>query len=112
MPKDSEATKGKIGAMVMPVFGKSKLAGQTDLRYARPRHLQERKDPKAAAAFLEYLQSPERLKAFHEKTGWLPSNNTFDTSVIKDPAVVSMWKRWGQGENIPYIANVVPGQWL
>ena len=28
MPKDSETTKGRIGAMVMPVFGKSKLAGK------------------------------------------------------------------------------------
>ena len=31
------------------------------------------KDPKAAAAFLEYLESPERLSVFWEKTGWIPS---------------------------------------
>ena len=111
MPKDSKTTKGRIGAMVMPVFGKSKLAGKPIFDTQGLGISKDAKDPKAAAAFLEYLQSPERLKAFHEKTGWLPSNTSFDTSVITDPAVVSMWKRWGQGENIPYIANVVPGQW-
>ena len=111
MPKDSATTKGRIGTMVMPVFGKSKLAGKPIFDTQGLGISKDAKDPKAAAAFLEYLQSPERLKAFHEKTGWLPSNSTFDTSVIKDPAVVSMWKRWGQGDNIPYVANVVPGQW-
>ena len=66
--------------------------------------------PKAAAAFLEYLQSPERLKVFWEKTGWIPSSTNFDTSVIKDAAVKSMWKNWGEGDNIPYLSNLVPGQ--
>ena len=64
----------------------------------------------AAAAFLEFLQSPERLKALHERTGWLPTSSKFDTSVLTDPQVVAMWKQWTEGENIPYIANVVPGQ--
>jgi ABC-type glycerol-3-phosphate transport system substrate-binding protein len=111
MPADSEKTKGRIGAMVMPVFGNSKLAGKPIFDTQGLGISKDAKDPKAAVAFLEYLQSPDRLKAFHEKTGWLPSNSTFDTSVIKDPAVASMWKRWGQGDNIPYVANVVPGQW-
>src|SRR6201987_1950344 len=68
------------------------------------------KNPKAAAAFLEYLESPERLKVFWEKTGWIPANSSFDTSVITDEVVKAMWKNWGQSENIPYISNLVPGQ--
>jgi ABC-type glycerol-3-phosphate transport system substrate-binding protein len=68
------------------------------------------KDPKAAAAFLEYLQSPEQLKALHDKTGWIPANTSFDTSVIEDPTVRDMWQRWGLSENIPYLSNLVPGQ--
>ncbi len=110
MPKDSETTKGRIGAMVMPVFGKSKLAGKPVFDTQGLGISKDSKDPKTAAAFLEYLQSPERLSAFHEKTGWLPSNTNFDTSVITDPVVLDMWKKWGQGDNIPYISNVVPGQ--
>ena len=111
MPKDSETTKGRVGPMVMPVFGKSKLAGKPIFDCQGLGISKDAKDPKGAVAFLEYLQSPDRLKAMHEKTGWLPSNVNFDTSVITDPVVVDMWKRWGQGDNIPYVANVVPGQW-
>ncbi|HVT54231.1 MAG TPA: extracellular solute-binding protein [Dongiaceae bacterium] len=110
MPADNEKTKDRIGAMVMPVFGKSKLAGQPIFDTQGLGISKDAKDPKAAVAFLEYLQSPERLKVFHEKTGWIPSNSTFDTSVITDKVVVDMWKKWGQGPNIPYLSNVVPGQ--
>jgi ABC-type glycerol-3-phosphate transport system substrate-binding protein len=111
MPKDSELTKGRIAPMVMPVFGKSKLAGKPIFDAQGLGISKDAKDPKAAAAFLEYLQSPEQLKAQYEATHWLPANSTFDTSVLTDPVIADMWKRWGQGENIPYLANVVPGQW-
>jgi ABC-type glycerol-3-phosphate transport system substrate-binding protein len=67
-------------------------------------------DPQAAAAFLEYLQSPERLKAFWDATGWLPSNTTFDASVIQDESVRRMWENWGLKPNISNVTNLVPGQ--
>jgi len=67
-------------------------------------------DPAAAAAFLEYLQSPERLKAFWDATGWLPSNTTFDSSVIQDPSVRGLWEAWGLKPNISNVTNLVPGQ--
>ena len=44
------------------------------------------------------------------KNGWIPTSSQFDTSVLTDPAVVAMWRTWTGGENIPYLANVVPGQ--
>ncbi len=49
--------------MVMPVYGKGKLAGKPILDVQGLGISTKAKDPKAAAAFLEYLQSPERLKA-------------------------------------------------
>jgi ABC-type glycerol-3-phosphate transport system substrate-binding protein len=110
MPKDNETTKDKIAPMVMPVFGKSKLAGKPIFDTQGLGISKDAKDPKAAAAFLEYLQSPERQKALHDKTGWISSNSGTDTSVLKSPVVIDMWKRWGQGDNIPYLSNVVPGQ--
>ena len=110
IPADSKATKGRIGTMVMPVYGKGKMAGKPILDVQGLGISTNSKDPKAAAAFLEYLESPERLKVFWEKTGWLPANSKFDTSVIKDDAVKTMWKKWGESENIPYISNLVPGQ--
>jgi raffinose/stachyose/melibiose transport system substrate-binding protein len=110
VPKDSEMTKGRIGTMVMPVYGKGKLAGKPIFDSQGLGIPTKAKNPKDAAAFLEYLQSPEQLKAMHDKTGWIPANTNFDLSVITDPVVVDMWKRWGQSENIPYLANLVPGQ--
>ena len=67
----------------MPVYGKGKMAGIPILDTQGLGISTKAKDPKAAAAFLEYLQSPERLKAFWETTGWIPANSNFDTSVIK-----------------------------
>ncbi len=110
VPADSKATKGRIGTMVMPVYGKGKLAGKPIFDSQGLGIPAKAKDPKAAAAFLEYLQSPERLKALHETTGWIPSNTAFDVSVITDPVVVDMWQRWGLSDNIPYLSNLVPGQ--
>ena len=110
VPADSKATKGRIGTMVMPVYGKGKLAGQPIFDSQGLGIPTKAKDAKAAAAFLEYLQSPEQLKALHEKTGWIPANTSFDVSVIEDPVVRDMWQRWGLSPNIPYLSNLVPGQ--
>ena len=110
LPADSKATNGRIGTMVMPVYGKGKLAGKPILDAQGLGISATSANPEAAAAFLEYLQSPERLNVFHEKTGWIPSNTNFDVSVIKDESVRSMWRKWGQSENIPYVCNLVPGQ--
>lgn len=110
MPADSKATGDRIAAMVMPVYGSGKLAGKPVMDcqgLGLPTNIA---DPKAAAAFLEFLQSPDRLEAMHAKTGWIPTSSKFDTSVLTDPAVVAMWQTWTGGENIPYLANVVPGQ--
>jgi ABC-type glycerol-3-phosphate transport system substrate-binding protein len=110
MPADSKKTNGRVGAMVMPVYGKGKMAGVPILDTQGLGICKDSKDPKAAAAFLEYLESPERLQVFWEKTGWIPSNSSFDTSAVKDEVVKTMWHNWAESPNIPYISNVVPGQ--
>lgn len=110
LPADSKATGGRIGVMVMPVYGSGKLAGKPIMDTQGLGIATDSKDPEAAAAFLAYLHSPERLKAFWEKTGWIPSNTNFDTSVITDPAVAAMWKDWALSPNIPYVSNLTPGQ--
>lgn len=110
LPADSKATGGKIGYMTMPVFGKGKLAGVPVVDVQGLGISSNAEDPKAAAAFLEYLNSPERLKAFWDATGWLPSNTTFDASVIADPSVRGLWENWGLKPNISNVTNLVPGQ--
>ena len=110
MPKDNQTSGDKVAAMVMPVYGPGKLGGRPIMDCQGLGLPTNTADPKAAAAFLEYLQTPERLKVLHEKTGWLPTSSRFDTSVLTDPEVVAMWKLWTGGNDIPYLANVVPGQ--
>lgn len=107
---DSKKTNGRIGTMVMPVYGKGKMAGKPILDAQGLGISKDAKDPKAAAAFLEYLNTPERLKTMFEMTGWVPANSNFDLSLVKDESVKAMWKMYGQSENIPYVSNLVPGQ--
>jgi len=110
LPADSKATDGQIGVMVMPVYGTGKLAGKPIMDTQGLGIAAGSKNPEAAAAFLEFLHSPERLQAFWEKTGWIPSNTNFDTSVVTDPAVKAMWEDWALSPNIPYVSNLTPGQ--
>ena len=110
LPADLKTADGQIGVMVMPVFGKGKLAGQPLLDVQGLGISSNAEDPKAAAAFLEFLNSPEQLKAFWDATGWIPSNTTFDTSVITDATVRTMWENWGLKANISNVTNVMPGQ--
>ena len=110
LPKDSKTTNGRIGTMVMPVYGKGKLAGQPIFDSQGLGISAGSTNPEAAAKFLEYLQSADRLKAMYDKTGWIPSSTNFDISVIQDPVVRDMWQKWGLSSNIPYLSNLVPGQ--
>jgi len=110
LPADSKATGGQVGTMVMPAFGKGKMAGKPILDVQGLGISTDSKNPEAAAAFLEYLHSPERLEAFWDITGWIPASTGFDANLIEDASVKSMWNKWGLGENIPYVGNLAPGQ--
>jgi raffinose/stachyose/melibiose transport system substrate-binding protein len=110
LPADSKATGGKIGYMTMPVFGTGKLAGVPVVDVQGLGISTNAEDPAAAAAFLEFLQSPDQLKAFWAATGWLPSNTTFDASVIEDASVRGLWENWGLKPNISNVTNLMPGQ--
>ncbi len=110
LPADSKATGGKIGYMTMPVFGTGKLAGVPIVDVQGLGISTNAEDPAAAAAFLEFLQSADQLKRFWEATGWLPSNTTFDASVIQDASVRGLWENWGLKPNISNVTNLMPGQ--
>ena len=109
LPADSKATGGQIGCMVMPVYGSGKMAGIPVFDVQGLGISTDSKHPEAAAAFLEYLHTPDRLQAFWDATGWIPSSTNFDSSVIEDASVKQMWENWGMVENIPYVANLTPG---
>jgi ABC-type glycerol-3-phosphate transport system substrate-binding protein len=110
LPADLKTANGRIGTMVMPVFGKGKLAGMPIVDVQGLGISSNAEDPALAAAFLEFLNSPEQLRAFWDNTNWIPSNTSFDASVIADPIVRSTWENWGLKPNISNVTNLMPGQ--
>lgn len=110
LPADSKATGGRIGCMTMPVFGQGRLAGRPVVDVQGLGIAAGSEAPGLAARFLEFLNAPEQLQSFWEATGWIPAAAAFDDSVIEDPAVRDLWTRWGKGDPITNITNLMPGQ--
>jgi raffinose/stachyose/melibiose transport system substrate-binding protein len=110
LPADAKTTNGRIGCMVLPVFGQGALAGRpvVDMQGMGIAAASEAKE--AAAAFLNFLNQPAQLASFWEATGWIPAASGFDDSVISDPSVKDLWTRWGKGDPITNITNLMPGQ--
>jgi multiple sugar transport system substrate-binding protein len=110
VPADNAALNGQLGVMVMPVYGNGALAGKPllDAQGLGISALSENKE--AAADFLEFVHSPERLSAFWDITHWMPADSTWDSSVIEDPLVSYMWDNWNLADNIAYIPNLMPVQ--
>jgi ABC-type glycerol-3-phosphate transport system substrate-binding protein len=110
LPADAAATGGRIGCMVLPVFGQGKLAGMPVLDVQGLGISALSPNPEPAARFLEFLNAPEQLQSFWEATGWIPAAAGFDDSVIGDASVRDLWQRWGRSPNITNITNLMPGQ--
>ena len=111
MPADSKASGGRIGAFVMPSWSATKLAGNPILDAQGLGIPAGAKDPEAAVRFPEYLPSPERLQALHAKTSWIPANTNFDASVLCGASVKAMGQAGTENGDVPYLADLVPGQW-
>jgi raffinose/stachyose/melibiose transport system substrate-binding protein len=110
VPADSQETDGTLGVMVMPVFGSGAMAGKPILDTQGLGISSQSEAKETAADFLEFLNTPEQLDAQWEATGWMPSNSSWDSSAIEDPLVQQLWDEWILADNIPYLANLTPGQ--
>lgn len=110
VPADSQEAEGKLGVMVMPVFGTGAMAGKPILDTQGLGISSQSEAKETAADFLEFLNTPEQLDAFWEATSWMPSNSNWDSSAIEDPLVQQLWDDWTLADNIPYLANLTPGQ--
>jgi len=98
----------KVGYFVMPKFGKGKLAGIpiTDTQgFGIPT---KGKNHDAAAKLLEFMHSKERVQAMWKLSKQIPANRTFDGSVIDDPLLRTIQKRWVAGKHNVYIADLMP----
>lgn len=99
----------RVGTMVMPVYGEGALAGIpiTDSQgFGIPSAATNKE---LGAAFLEFIQTPERMNRFWEMHRYFPANRTWDASVIDDPVLKHMWDLWVGGANTSYVPNLMPG---
>jgi multiple sugar transport system substrate-binding protein len=97
-----------VGYMVMPKFGHGKMAGipVTDTQgFGIPTKGSDHTD---AAKFLAFMHSKERVQAMWTLSKQIPANTTFDGSVISDPLIRTVQKRWVAGKHNVYIADLMP----
>jgi len=97
-----------VGVMVFPVFGKGKLAGRPIADTQGLGISAQSEDKESAADFLKFLNTEERVNALWENAQQIPTNSNWDGNVIDDPVIKQIWSEWMQGDNIPYISNLMP----
>lgn len=98
----------KVGIMVMPAFGKGKMAGKPLADTQGLGISSQSKHKRIAADFLIFLNRPERVSALWEQVKQLPANTNWDGSVITDPVIKQIWQEWMHGDNAPYVSNLMP----
>jgi len=97
-----------VGFMVLPVFGKGALAGKPLLDSQGFGIPSKSKHKEAAARWLEFIHSEERVNALYGTVEQVPANDGFDPSTITNPLIKSVHERWIEGEHLPYIPNLMP----
>jgi raffinose/stachyose/melibiose transport system substrate-binding protein len=98
----------KLGAMVLPTFGTGAMAGKpiTDTQgWGIPSKAEQKE---TAAAFIDYMHTPDRLAAMWTMAKQIPANTSFDSSIIDDPFIKGVYDTWIAGERNVYIPDLMP----
>jgi ABC-type glycerol-3-phosphate transport system substrate-binding protein len=99
---------GNIGFMVMPVFGKGKMAGVPIMDAQGFGIPTNAVDPQNAARLLEFMHSKERVQAYWTLSHQIPTDEAFDSTVIDDPFIAGVVKRWVEGNHVLTIEDLMP----
>jgi ABC-type glycerol-3-phosphate transport system substrate-binding protein len=103
--------KGNVGFIVMPVFGKGKMAGQPIIDRQGWGIPSRAADPNTAARFLEFMHSKDRLQAMWTLSQQIPADEAFDASIIDDPLMRSAFDRFfGSGRHVLTVEDLMPVQ--
>jgi multiple sugar transport system substrate-binding protein len=97
-----------VGFMPMPVFGTGAMAGKPILDSQGWGIAEKAENRDAAAAFLEFMHTPERVNRIYEIAQQIPANTDFDSSLITNPLQKQIYDTWVAGENNPYVPNLMP----
>jgi len=98
----------KLGFMSLPTFGTGAMAGKpiTDTQGFGIPSKAENKE--TAAAFIDFMHSPERVQAMWTTSKQIPADTSFDASVIDDPFLKGVYDTWVAGDRNVYIADMMP----
>ena len=101
----------KVGHMVFPAFGTGAMAGKPIFDAQGLGISSQSQYKEVAADFLQFLHTQERLDALYEQVKILPSDASWDPSVVdkaNDTINQEQIAGWIKADNVPYISNLMP----
>jgi raffinose/stachyose/melibiose transport system substrate-binding protein len=100
----------KVGVMKTPKKGTAKLADVGNATQSISFFITKwSKNPQAAADFLAFMHTPERLTSWYKHTGVVAADSRFDSSLVTDPILKQMLQWETTGPQV-WLENFLPGQ--
>jgi raffinose/stachyose/melibiose transport system substrate-binding protein len=100
----------KVGVMKTPKKGTAKLADVGNATQSISFFITKwSKNPQAAADFLAFMHTPDRLTSWYKHTGVVAADSRFDSSLVTDPILKQMLQWETTGPQV-WLENFLPGQ--
>ncbi len=100
----------KVGVMKTPKKGTGKLADVGNATQSISFFITKWcKNPQAAADFLVFMHTPERLVSWYKHTGVIAADKRFDRSLVTSPVLKQMMEWETTGPQV-WLENFLPGQ--
>ena len=109
LPDSQKKLGEKAGFMKLPTFGSGKMAPFPIVDTQGFGIPAKAKDPKTAAQFLDFMHSPERLKAMWTTSKQIPADARFNPAAINNPLIKSTYNTFIKAKHNVYIADLMPG---
>jgi ABC-type glycerol-3-phosphate transport system substrate-binding protein len=108
---DSQKKLGKdvVGFMQLPAYGTGKMAPFPIVDTQGFGIPAKAKDPETAGKFIDFMHSPERLKAYWSTSQQIPADARFNASVITNPLIKQTYNTFVKAKHNVYIADLMPG---
>lgn len=97
-----------VGAMTFPVFGTGQMAGKPIFDTQGLGISAQSGNKEVAADFLKFLHTPERVQAIWDQVKQFPTDANWDGTQVTDATLRQIWETWINGDNVPYISNLMP----
>jgi multiple sugar transport system substrate-binding protein len=100
----------KVGVMQTPTYGTGKMANTGNATQSISFFITKwSKAPQAAADFLVYLHTPDRLSSWYKHTSVIAADARFDQGSVTDPVLKQMVTWETTGPQV-WLENYLPGQ--